>query len=132
MYISFVHSTSRRRTVNMFRCDRCGEDFARIDSLSRHRNRRYRCRPEGSDTPANEEKKLKFEANQEKRYAVKTSDKDLDDDIPEFDGAEFCDDKPLKRETLYKMMKMLKIPEHRWERIASKELEYRRNTAIHQ
>ena len=98
----------------MFRCDRCGEDFARMDNLARHINRRYRCHPkdlEDSDTPANEEKRS--------RYVVKTSDKDPDDDIPEFDGAEFCGDKLLRRETLYKMMKMLKIPvkEHRWERI---------------
>ena len=101
----------------MFRCDRCGEDFARIDNLTRHINRRYRCRPkdqEDSETPVNEEKKLKFETNEEKRlrYTVKTPDKDTssDNDIPEFDGAEFCGDKPLRRETLYKMMKMLRIP----------------------
>ena len=105
----------------MLRCDRCGEEFARIDNLTRHINRRYRCRPkdqEYSDTPANEEKRS--------RHAVKTPDKDSgsDDEIPEFDGAEFCGDMPLRRETLYKMMKMLKIPEHRWERIASEELEY--------
>ena len=108
----------------MLRCDRCGEDFARMDNLARHRNRRYRCHPEGSDTSANEAKIS--------RYAAKTSDKDPDDDIPEFDGAEFCGDKALKRETIYKMMKMLKIPEHRWECIASKELEYRQDTAIQQ
>ena len=115
----------------MFRCDRCGEDFARMDNLTRHINRRYRCRlknQEDSDTPVNEEKRS--------RYSVKTPDKgpDSDDNIPEFDGAEFCGDKPLRRETLYKMMKMLKIPEHRWERIASEELEYRqvKDTAIQQ
>ena len=125
----------------MFRCDRCGENFARIDNLTRHINRRYRCRPkdqEDSETSVNEEKKLKFETNEEKRprYTVKATDKDTssDDDIPEFDGAEFCGDKPLRRETLYKMMKMLKIPRHRWERIASEELKYRqvKYTAIQQ
>ena len=120
----------------MFRCDRCGEDFARMDSLSRHRNRRYRCHPkdqEDSDTPANEEKKLKFDEEKRPRHA-KTTDMISDNEIPEFDGAEFCGDKPLRRETLYKMMKMLKIPGHRWERIASEELEYRqrRDTAIPQ
>ena len=123
----------------MLRCDRCGEDFARMDNLTRHINRRYRCRPEDqedSGIPANEEKKLKFEANEEKRsrYAVKTPDKGPDDDIPEFDVAEFCGDKPLRRETLYKMMKMLKIPEHRWDHIVSEELEYRqvKDTGIQQ
>ena len=44
----------------------------------------------------------------------------------------FCGDKPLRRETLYKMRKMLKIPKHRWDRIASEELEYRQDTAIQQ
>ena len=34
----------------MIRCERCGEDFARKDNLTRHRNRRYPCQPkdEGS------------------------------------------------------------------------------------
>ena len=35
-----------------------------------------------------------------------------DDEILTFDGAEHCGDKPLRRETLYKMIKILKIPEH--------------------
>ena len=57
-----------------------------------------------------------------------------DDEIPTFDGAEFCSDKPLRRETLYKMMKMLKIPKRRWEHVASEELEYQqvKDAAIQQ
>ena len=51
----------------MFKCDRCGEDFARIDSSSRHRNRRYRCHPkdqEDFDDLNVKEKKSKFDNNE--------------------------------------------------------------------
>ena len=45
---------------------------------------------------------------------------DVDDvEIPEFDGAEFMPDKLKSRETVYKMMKLLKIPEEKWESIAT-------------
>ena len=46
-----------------------------------------------------------------------------DDDIPYFDGDEFSGKIPKSRETLNRMMKMLKIPEERWERIATGVLE---------
>ena len=51
-----------------------------------------------------------------------------DNEIPSFDGAEFCGDKPLTRKTLSKMMKMLKIPEHKWNQIADEELQERNRT----
>ena len=44
-------------------------------------------------------------------------------EIPTFDSAEFGTNKPKSRETLNKMMKMLKIPEHRWESIVKEFLE---------
>ena len=43
------------------------------------------------------------------------------DNIPTFDGAEFCDVKPKSDETLIKIMKMLKIPRHRHARILKEE-----------
>ena len=43
------------------------------------------------------------------------------DNIPTFDGAEFCDKKPKSDETLIKIMKMLKIPRHRHARILKEE-----------
>ena len=43
------------------------------------------------------------------------------EEIPTFDGAEFCGEKSVSRETLYKMMEMLNIPEERREEIPSKE-----------
>ena len=46
-----------------------------------------------------------------------------DDDIPHFDGDEFSGKKTKSRETLYKMMKMVKIPEECWDRIATDVLE---------
>ena len=50
-----------------------------------------------------------------------------DENNPTFDGAEFCGDKPLTRQTLNKMLKMLRVPEHRWNKIVDKEL-LERNT----
>ena len=41
---------------------------------------------------------------------------------PTFDGAEFSGTKPKSRETLHRMMEMLKIPDHRRERIATEIL----------
>ena len=49
-----------------------------------------------------------------------------DDDIPYFDGDEFSGKITKSRETLNRMMKMLKIPEERWERIATGVLEEER------
>ena len=40
-------------------------------------------------------------------------------EIPSFDGAEFSGEKAKSRETLNRMMKMLKIPEQRWGSIAT-------------
>ena len=50
------------------------------------------------------------------------------DEIPTFDGDEFCGNKPLTRPTLNRIMKMMKIPEDRWDQIATAELPERRKT----
>ena len=52
---------------------------------------------------------------------------DDDDEIPTFDGDEFCRDRPLTRETLNRMMKLLKIPEEKWDQIAKEELQAKRS-----
>ena len=44
------------------------------------------------------------------------------DDNPMLDGAEFCGGKPLTRQTLNKMLKMLSVPEHKWNKIVDEEL----------
>ena len=43
-------------------------------------------------------------------------------DNPTFDGAELCGDKPLTRESLNKTIKMLRVPEHKWNQIVGEEL----------
>ena len=108
----------------MIKCERCGEDFARKDSLTRHKNRKYRC-DVNRRTGVNQ-KRIRLnrqnsdDFNEDDLHARNFDD---DDDIPYFDGSEFCDNKPKTRETLKKMMKLLKIPEQRWNRIATGILE---------
>ena len=112
----------------MFKCERCGEDFARMDNLTRHKNRRYRC--DANTTTAGgvvNQKRIRLnrqnfdDFNEEDNLHSRNSGED--DDIPYFDGDEFCDNKPKTRETLNKMMKLLRIPEPRWNRIAIDILE---------
>ena len=47
---------------------------------------------------------------------------DNGNEIPSFDGVEFSGKNPKSRETLYRMMKMLNIPDFKWESIATKML----------
>ena len=108
-----------------FICEHCGDDFARRDSLARHKKRRYRCDGDEEDQAVRERKKLNSEVL---TIVNKTLPISLDNEIPNFDGAEFCGDKPLTRKTLSKMMKMLKIPEHKWNQIADEELQERNRT----
>ena len=122
----------------MFKCGRCGEDFARKDSTSRHKKRRYDC----DANTANGGRNQVYKSTRLNRrnsddsdddgdlYSRNSTTEEEDDDIPYFDGDEFCDNKPKTVETLNKMMKMLKIPEHRWSRIASGILEEDRKKAI--
>ena len=116
----------------MFKCQRCGEDFARKDNLTRHKKRRYECDANTSTDGGGGGRNQVCKSIRLNRRNSDDFDEDLhsrnstaedDDDIPYFDGDEFCDNKPKTRETLNKMMKLLKIPEHRWSRIASGILE---------
>ena len=98
-----------------FKCERCGNDFARKDILTRHINRKYPCG--GANTPYQRDssvsRKSRFSADCPQDVSARQ------EDIQTFDGAEFSGEKPKSRETLLKMMEMLKIPEHRREKIAT-------------
>ena len=129
----------------MKRYERCGEDFARKDSLTRHKNRKYRCDVDrkyhndiNTRTDGNEGCKRtrwnrqKTDDGFDEDYFEELGADD-DDDIPTFDGDEFCGDKPLSRQPLERMMKMLKIPAHRGNRIATgilKEEQDKKNSFI--
>ena len=108
-------------------CERCGNDFARRDSLVRHRRRKYSCGDgdEECDTVQHRERRKKLNYNDSNVVEEKVLSNS--NDIPTFDGSEFCGDKPLTRQTLNKMLKMLRVPENRWNKIADEEL-LERNT----
>ena len=105
-------------------CEHCGNDFARSDSLARHRKRKYRC---GGDEECDTAPRERRTSNYNDSTVVKKVLSNSKDDNPTFDGAEFCGDKPLTRQTLNKMLKMLRVPEHRWNKIVDEEL-LERNT----
>ena len=114
--------------ADMASCDKCCVIFIRPDNLKRHQ--RYSCNSTNS--------RASYHRRQGTfKHKISKHDDAVDDDeddygnntalngesitkkeIPEFDGAEFCGEKPKSRETLNRMMAMLKIPEHRWESIA--------------
>ena len=111
----------------MLRCNVCNEIFSRTDALTRHRKRRYPC----GENPQSDEDSNTERSHQRRDDSLRGTFKNVDNnnllqneesitkkEIPEFDGNEFGGDKPLPRETLFKMMDMLNIPEHRRERIA--------------
>ena len=120
-----------------FSCDHCSEEFARRDSLARHKVRKTPCNPgmvNGDSRSFTEKRKhidgdsqqsskrLKEDRASQKR--INSMDDEeistiLDDEIPCFDGDEFSGKKPKSRDTLYRMMQMLNIPDHRWENIAT-------------
>ena len=112
-------------------CERCGNDFARSDSLARHRRRKYRCGGDGveeCDTALRHRERWRKPNYKDSTVVEKVLWNSNDDENnPTFDGAEFCGDKPLTRQTLNKMLKMLRVPEHRWNKIVDKEL-LERNT----
>ena len=92
-----------------FFCERCNGSFARKDSLSRHHRRKYPC--------------IGIHSKDRQFYTPIKSDYELDDNfevsVPCFNGNEFIQGTPKSRETLYKMMKMLRIPERNWNNIAN-------------
>ena len=89
-------------------CEKCNGSFARKDSLSRHHLQKYPC-----DGVKSEDiqifSPMKSDRVPNKHFAS----------IPCFDGNEFIEGKPKSKETLYKMMKMLRVPENNWDRIAN-------------
>ena len=117
------HSTVEQSTSKMFKCRRCGEDFARKDNLTRHKKRRYDCDANTSTDDGGGRnqvcKSIRLNRRNSDDFSEDLHSAAADDDIPYFDGDEFCDNKPKTRETLNKMMKLLRIPEHRWNRIAT-------------
>ena len=103
-------------------CNRCGDSFARQDNLIRHINRKNRC----DSTPSVHRKDQTAERCERKRRisgdfdrSEEVTENDDGNEIPTFDGDEFSGKKPKSRDTLYRMMQMLNIPDHRWENIAT-------------
>ena len=108
----------------MASCDQCCVNFIRPDNLKRHQ--RYSCNSTNSGGSYHRRQgtfKHKIskhdDGGDDDDYDNNTAPKSVTKkEIPEFDGAEFCGEKPKSRETLNRMMAMLNIPEHRWESIA--------------
>ena len=95
----------------MFSCKDCGTSFGREDNLRRHKN--HHC--------IGGERGKTCEPIQERiRKTYQTTY--LDNEIPTFDRAKFCGDKALTRQTLNKMLKMLRVPENKWNKIDDEEL----------
>ena len=121
-------------------CDRCGESFARQDNLTRHKNRKNRCDSTQSvdRTDQAAEKRKHIDGDSWKPSKRLKEDRILQESeqsetetipkrIPTFDGNEFSGNKSLTRDTLYRMMEMLKVPEHRQDKIATEILKQDRN-----
>ena len=107
----------------MYSCYQCDASYTREDNLIRHK--KYHCIQASKDNSKNVlTRRHHVERNRKLDDESASTISDYDDEIPTFDGAEFSGGKPLRRETIHKIMKMLKIPEHRWDRISTAELEY--------
>ena len=101
------------------RCDTCFKTYAHRQSLFKHRKK---CKGAYTSTA-----RLSLPTVVDfKLSRVDRKQQHLRGDVPTFDGAEFCGEKPLSRVTLYKMMEMLNIPKERRERIAREEERYQK------
>ena len=98
-------------------CDDRGVSFSREDNLRRHKN--HHC---NSSEQLTEEEPCGAKRRWISVVSTVHKDPESDYDIPSFDGDEFCGNKSKSRETFNRMMKMLKLPKHRWDRIATAEL----------
>ena len=87
-------------------CDRCGKHLSSYHSLWRHKKK---CQVNNNNTSP---------SIGEKRPLLND-----DDDIATFDGDEFCGKKPKSRATIEKMMKLLKVPEYRCDKITAEMLQ---------
>ena len=108
-------------------CSRCNNAFATRQSLWNHKQR---CR--GMQKTFHDYRKDDYQifdrkgsadgaTNAKGQKSLNEIVNEDDDDIPYFDGDEFSGKIPRSRETLYKIMKMLKIPEECWDFIATAE-----------
>ena len=113
-------------------CGRCNKGLASYRSLCNHKQR---CREEFSVGRV-AYNKIREKAVPRKRslgYEIPTIDgnkfsrkrisDDDDDEIPTFDGDQFCGNKLLTQQTLNRMMKLLKIPKEKWDQVAKEELQ---------
>jgi hypothetical protein len=124
--------------IEQFICNTCGEDFSRMDSLTRHRKRKFACdtnKGNGNRKRINlgldEQTEMSpQELNVLKKEPIYSEIRDIPIEIPTFQGDEFGGKKSKSRDTLYRMMQMLKIPEHRWENIDADILTVDRNLTI--
>ena len=114
----------------MHSCHICGFEFSRRDILSRHLKRKYPCDGQKIIQSRNVDCNKHDPTSINELNHMKQSESMSTKEIPTFDGAEFCGEKPLSRETLGKMMKMLDIPEERRERIAREEEKYQKEKFI--
>ena len=101
-------------------CDKCDKMFATRQSLWKHckrkhvdgeeKKRKYPC--DGSKTRTTPKsivpspEKVDYAENEDVLLDIESPDRD----IPTFDGAEFCGDKPLSDDTLLRMMENLGVP----------------------
>ena len=99
----------------MFSCKDCSTSFGREDNLRRHKN--HHCKGGERDDVSKAKRGRISKTYPGADFGNQTPT--VDDEMPTFDGDEFCGNKPLTRQTLYRMLKMMKIPEDRWERIAT-------------
>ena len=104
-------------------CDKCDKMFATRQSLWKHckrkhvdgeeKKRKYPC--DGSKTRTTPKsivpspEKVDYAENEDVLPDIEIPDRD----IPTFDGAEFCGDKPLSDDTLLRMMENLGVPPDR-------------------
>ena len=99
--------------------------------MTRHKNRKYRCdvlRTGGNQVCKGMRlnRRNSDDFNQDDFYGGGESpsqNSNEDDTSPTIDGDEFCGNKSLTRQTIVRMMKLLKIPKQRWNRIATGILE---------
>ena len=111
----------------MYTCKQCKKKFQSVSKFEEHRRRLNPCRPATHFCDLCEKgfasTKSLWNHKQLCRKRQETTSTVAVVEIPIFDGNEFCSNKPKTCETIYKMMKTLKIPEHRWQSIAKELLE---------
>ena len=120
-------------------CNRCGWKFNRKFNLTQHlTNRKTPCNSSSRWETSYQTEASKVSDEDSQRFARKRrfsfDDKNIspiqDNKIPTFAGDEFSGKKSKSRETIYKMMEMMKIPEHRQDKIAVEILKHDRNQIV--